>query len=918
MYKYTKQLIVCTFVAVLLSACGGSSDSGGASPGPSVSNLRFTFNAVKATIPANTNDYPVVADSPFITQLNVNVTFDNGTSIPDGTNIQLSTSNVQVAPISTLDDPETTGINEFTTLFGSIGNESSGGNGTFFIHGGSESGTVTLTASAVDPQTSRTSTATFTYTIATGPEPFERISIEPNATNLPANIFGLSPRQAFGTVYMTEATISFRDGLGNFINPAGDGDSSTVGVSINPVTVAAFSTLDDPETEDDGDPNTEENEVFILLGQGPVDMVAGRGTIFIWAGSPGVATLTATGIDPFTGETLSTTVDIVVDGGPVDLPTSIRVDGSGPSYVNGSGGPQSQLIQTNVEAAPGVAVPNPNGFNNVILDITTDGQNSGETLKGVNAQGSNVQGQSIKVATTSGTNSVQLLSGSNPNTVIITATTDRADNNVDNGLQDPISAQNNVVISDGVLFGLDITAPNITNLFINNIDGSVVNQAGVGNLDGSYSLTVSAIGTDKGGNPALPQTIQFGLIDSPVIGFPNDGPGTFAISGNDGDPQEGGNLFTAQSGEFLTAGGGVQPGDTLLVFGEEILGNEDLESSATVQSVISQTALRTSENFNRNDLTGSVVNDLGIFPYIAGRAVDGNIFATAQIDSNGVATTFINYPVSKLGKIAGIYAKGQGATTNGVTRSVTDVEMILYPGAASVPGTELEATITVSPSIIPANTEVPITVCVLDAARHPIQGANVQWAYVGGSGVGIIDGVSGSGIIQNRTGSDGCATGIAEASGVISSSDDTGFIFNVGSISCLSEEQGQNSSVCIQIADPGAIYLSAAPAIHNTSGVKIIDLFLFDGAGTGIANVPLFGTCTSTGGELFVQEQPGATDENGMATANVFAALDDIGSSFSGTCEFTTGSGEPTATVTFNGQDACLINVSPNVPPGCP
>ena len=41
MYKYTKQLIVCTFVAVLLSACGGSSDSGGASPGPSVSNLRL-------------------------------------------------------------------------------------------------------------------------------------------------------------------------------------------------------------------------------------------------------------------------------------------------------------------------------------------------------------------------------------------------------------------------------------------------------------------------------------------------------------------------------------------------------------------------------------------------------------------------------------------------------------------------------------------------------------------------------------------------------------------------------------------------------------------------------------------------------------------------------------------------------------
>jgi hypothetical protein len=907
MLKNAKQLIICSLVLVLLSACGGSSDSGGTSPGPAVSNLRITFSPAAPTVPANTNDYPIIQNSPFFTQLNVTVTFDNGTAIPDGTEIQLQTSNVQVAPISTLDDPETTDINEFTTLFGSVPSESSGGNGTFFIHGSSP-GTVTLTASAVDPQTGRTSRATFNYTISEGPDQFDRLTLEPQSQTIPANIFNLTPQQAFLTVYMTEVEISFRDPLGNFINPAGTDGESTVGVSINPLSVAAFSTLDDPSTDD-------VNEIFVLLGQGPVNMVSGKGKIFVWSSDPGVATITVNALDQFTGETISSQLDIFVDAGTdPGLPNSIALTGTGNSYINGSGGSQSQTIQAFVESSTGVSVNDPIGFNNVIASMTTDSQNSGEKLTGVNAQGLNVQGQSININSSNGVASFQLLSGTVSNTAIITVTTDRADNNVDNGLQDPITAQRSFVISDGVLFGLDITSPEIGGLFINRVDNSVVNEDGIGNLDGSYTITVSAIGTDKGGNPALPQTIQFGLIDSPVIGFPDDGPGTFVNSGIDGDPQEGGDLFTSLSGDFINGTAEVQPNDTLLVFGEEILRNEDLESAVTVQSILSDSSLRISENFNANNLSGSVINDLDIFPYIIGRAVDGNINATATIDENGVASTQINYPVSKLGKIAGIYAKGQGAVVNGVTRNVTDVEMILYPGAGSVGDTDLAPSISVSPSIIPANIATPVTVCVYDAAFSPLQGASVQWGYVGGAGTGFIDGVAGSGIMENRTGQNGCATGLAEPSGVIEVTDTTGFIFNVGSISCLNDNI---QDVCIRVADPGSIFLSAAPAFHNSSGVKIIDLFLFGGNGEGIANVPLFGSCTSSGGELRVAVQPGSTDENGMAEANVFSALDGINEFFSGTCEFTTGSGSPVATVEFNGRDVCQLGVSPNTPPEC-
>jgi len=903
MFRYTKQFLLFAWFALVLSACGGSSDSGGTSTGPAVNNLKITLTPVKQTIPANTNDFPITSNSPFMTQLNVRVTYDNGNAIPNGTEIQLRTSDVQVAPISTLDDPETTDINEFTTMFGSIFNEAAGGEATFFIHG-SNPGNVTLTDSAVDPQTNRTSNASIQYTVTEGPDQFDRLTIEAEATTLPANLQNLSPEQAFGTVYMTEAIISFRDPLGNFTNPAGE--ESTVGVAINPVTVAAFSTLDDPETDD-------VNEIFVLMGSAPVDMVAGKGTIFIWSDQPGTATLTVSALDPFTGATITQQLDIEVVSSNNGLPDSIELQGTGTNYINGSGGPQSQTVQAIVEDS-GLPVPDPNGFYNVMIDITTDGTNSGEYVSGVNINGINVQGQSIKIDSSNGVASLALHSGTQSNTVIMTATADRADNNVDNGLQDPITAIRSFVISDGVLFGLDITQPNLNSLFINRVDDTVVNDDGIGNLDGSYSLTISAIATDKGGNPALPQTIQFGLIDSPLIGYPNDGPGQFVISGTDGDPQEGGKQFYAPTGEFLTAAGGVQPGDTLLVQGEEILGNEDLESAKTVQSVQSETGLTTVERFNYNDLTGTIVNDMDIFPYMIGRAVDGNINATATVDENGVASTELNYPVSKLGKLAAIYAKGFGGNHNGHIREVTDVEQLVYPGAGSVGDSDLAPVLVASPGIIPANQPSPISVCFYDAARHPIQGATITWAYVGGNGTGIIDGQTASGTMDNRTGSDGCAYGVAEANGVVTASNDFGFIFSSGSTSCLTEDS--QSDVCITVAAPGATYLTASPNAYYTSGRHISQLFLFDGSGTGIPNVALVGSCESDGGSLSINGQIDPTDADGETFVEILAALDGVNEFFTGSCTISTPSGQPSVTITVRGNDVCLGGASPT-PPGC-
>lgn len=901
MFKYTKQFIFLGLISLLLTACGGSSDGGAASPGPTPSNLRITVTPVKSSLPANTNDFPITLESPFYTQVNVTVKYDNGTAIADGTAVNFSTSNVQIAPISTLDDPETTDVNEFTTLYGQISNKTTGGNATFFVHAGALSGNVTLTASATDPSTSRTSTATINYEITAGVDPFERLTVEAQRNPIPANVFNYTPQQAYGTVYMTEVTISFRDPLGNFVNPAaGSSGTSTVGVNISNLEVAAFSTLDDPST-------TDVNEIYVMIGQGPVNMVSGKGTIFVWANNPGTATLTVTASDTYSGTTISKQYDIQVVSADDGLPDSIDIAGSGANYINGSGGSQSQVVQVSLTDS-GQAVPNPNGFNNVVVEFSTDGTASGESISGVDVNGNSVSGNSIRLGTASGVASLNLHSGNSANTVIMTATADKADNNVDNGLQSPITVTKNFSISDGVLFGLDITIANRQNFFVNGVSGTVDVVAGTGQPDGTYSLGVSVIGTDKGGNPALPQNIQFGLIDSPLNGFPDSGHGEFTFSGSDGDPQEGGQRFTSASATFQTTASGVQIGDTLLVLGEEIQGNEDLESAVTVQAVNSETRLTIAERFNRNDLTGSVVNANDIFPYMIGRAVDGNIEATARIGDNGVANTTLNFPVSKLGKLAAIYAKGSGATSNGVTRMVTDVEQLVYPGLASAG--DSKASLIAYPNLIPANRESTITVCTYDALGHPLQGRAITWTFTG-SGSGYIDNVGSAGTMTNRTGDDGCAVGTARTAGIVSASSDTGFNFYSGSLTCVNDD----TEICVRIAAPGTVILTASPNAFFNSGNKRVTLTLSEADGTPIQGGSITGTCTSTGGSLAITGfNPVVTNDDGQTIATVNASLDGIKEFYTGTCTFTAGTA--TATVSFRGVDQCTLPISP-LPTGC-
>jgi len=893
-------------LVVTLSSCGGGggpSSTGGSTPtNPPSDGFNIVITPLVSSLPANTLNYPGFLGSPFITQLQVSVKFPNGSIAPDGTTVNLTTSNASVAYISESED--------LNSAFSTLNVPTTGGVANFFISSLNQ-GTTVFTAGASTG--GRSYTGSLTFQVTEGPDPtFEQLTVVAPRNTLPVN--DLNTPFFLGTPFMMEADIQFRDVFGNFTNPIGSDQSASVQVSVNPVSIVYFTTLDDTETEDI-------NEFLLPLGQGIVEMNSGHGNLFLWSReTPGNATVSVIATEEGSGRELSTSFNLEVIDGASDptLPSTVSVASDGSAlYVNGSGGSTSQSLSVNVQGG-NVPVVDPQ-VNNVQLSMITDGSNSGERLSGINVNGTSVNGTTIKVATVNGIVNALVNSGNNTNTITVTATVDGADNNVDNGIQEPIFANASFIVSDGVLWGLEITNSVLDVLTVNG--DTTVDENGeitYNYQDGTYSFTLSASATDKQGNPALPQTVQFGMINSPISGYPLEGSGYFDISGSNGDPQEGGSSFTSSGASFLTDAGGVQISDTLLVFGEELQGNEDLESAVTVASVNSQTNLTIVERFNRNDETGSVNNDFGIFPYAIGRNVDGNITATAIIDELGVATTEINYPVSQLGRIAGVYVKGQGAITNNVAKSVTDVELLAFPGVEGFGGNS--STLIASPSIIPGNTSVGITVCLADSARNPLPGRFVNFSFVG-TGQGSIDGISGAGTMPTATNSNGCAFGVAETTAIASGSEGAGFNFTSGGITCDLEDSDNTNCIDVLASENGVLNANPSSVIDRRGLVTII-LTLYDGSGNPIEGAPISGTCEQVdGGSLSINSGPSITNASGKSTVGVSVSLDAPLEPLTGTCTFAAASGEPSVDVHFTGGDSCLRDdASPPPPPNnnCP
>jgi hypothetical protein len=579
---------------------------------------------------------------------------------------------------------------------------------------------------------------------------------------LPLNVGGASPWSP-ASPYSIEVDIHWTNADGS---PVSGHDLSC---SVTNLAIIAIHILDDASTPDD--------ESAVNWGNVQVHSDTGHAICWVYStGQAGDATLNVGGVDPLTGASVGTSMSFTVQNASGPLPASVQVTADPPGvYFSGSNGRQSTTLSALVLDGGGNPVPDPasgnSGADNVQFEIITN-PNGGATLQANSVSGV-VTGSTVVTHSVRGVATASFQSGSVQGPIQIRATADRSDNNVTNGISDPVSSTFSVVVSDGKLYSLEITspvvAPNLPGIVINPVDPNVTGGTGDGippNPDATLSLTVSALGTDRQGNPVLPGTpISFGAVDEPVGAPGTAEDNTFLISGIHGNPQEGGTLFTATDGHFQTAGGGAGPGDALVVFGKAVEGNADLVSAVTVASISSETSLNAASPFNRNDTTGTSVDYGAVLPYLIGRAQHGNISSPSGTNDIGVAHTTLNYTVNSVGNAVAIWAQGDGVdNVTGGQRRVTDAGTLVYPGVAP-------ATLLVSPLTIEGNSTASITVCVTDALGIPLRGVNVGYFFsLSGGGTGNVDGNGNAGTFDHLTGTDGCTVGSATTSGIPGSS----------------------------------------------------------------------------------------------------------------------------------------------------
>ncbi len=733
-----------------LVACGGGGgDSGGAAQPP---------QPVSLSVNVGSNSLGVTS----ITDVVVTVS-RRGTGVSDGTPVTLSVDQPSLGQVGAA-----TGENQ--SFNNSATAPTAGGQARFRFKSSMATGTVQLRASVSDPGAQP---ATATISLNGGASNDTRLTLQATRTTIPVNVNDEPPY--FGSPYEVEVTATWRNLRGELVIPE-EPEEAMGAAWTSPDNIGAISRLDDPDT-------TDVNEYLNYWGSVVVPVNSGSGKIFVRStDTAGTGQLRVSVVDPDTGENLSATLDFVMTSGVPGLPGAVGVMQEGPvAYTQGSGGNTSRQLRIRVTDGAGNLVPNPqsggNAFNNVQLEIIDP---EGETLSTTNAAGATQTGTMVRTRTFNGIAGAVFRTANRQGIVRVRAISDRADNNVDNGITDPVVGEGSVVVSDGQLFSVTLSTPSMDSLFVNRagilLPGDDDENAPA---DGTYSLIVSAIATDRMGNPVLPGTsLQFGMIDSPQLAN-----GNFALFGVNGDPQEGGNLFTATNGAFTTAGGGAGPGDTLVLFGKDVTGNADLEGSRIVQSVNSPTSLTVTRRFNFNDHTGQSVNRGPVLPYAIGRAQVGNILQTASTNANGVATVYMNYPVTHLGRSAIVWTQGNGAVVSGEPKTVGDVEFYTFAGLAP-------AQLLAAPESITANQSSHVMVCLSDARGEPMRGAGIGFAFQGlTSGTGTITGHGSSGVV-GPTDASGCVGVTVVTTGIQAGGGEPSLVFFIGGAQAVVEIVG--------------------------------------------------------------------------------------------------------------------------------
>jgi len=835
---------------------------------------QITIDATATEVPANPLLLlPALSEARTI-QLNAQVRGIGGNLVPNGTVVDITTDNASIGTVSIPDDPETGDVNEFTQFLTNASVATVGGNATFFFTSGETPGTVRLTLSTSDPVTGNAVTAFIDITV-TPVDPAEQVTITATQDSLPVNTAGVEP--FIGSPFLSEVTIDFIGMDGVPVNPVDD----NFGVSIAPVGTASFSTLDDPETED-------VNEFLLSLGQGPVNAVGGQGIVFINAGSqPGTATLTITGADPVSGQNFSVSKEFTVAGGASDgIPAAVSLQvPAQPVFVQGVGSSNTVLVSAQVTDAGGQLVSAPAEINNVIVELQPPNPNNSR-LQAVDAAGSTVSGNEIAIASVNGLARFSFISGSTGGVHQLSIVADGADNNVDNGIQQPVTGSSSISVGNGQLAAIELVSPLVNAININRVsdvvdpdeDLDVDPETGLvipPDPDGTYSLPYTIVATDPFGVPVPAGTvINFGKIDAPLSNFA--GGDVFTFSGLDGDPQEGNNQFNVpltQPPDFdgfaddpTAIDEAVQNNDTLLLFGKSVPGNDELESARFVDQIFDDFSILLQSSLNDNNGSGVIVDDGPVIPYIIGRSNTGNITGQAQSEANGTANVVLTYPINELGRPVAIWAQGTRPDGDSV-QTVADVISARFPGVAP-------AVLAVSPNTIGANTSRTVQVCLRDALNAPISNvalgvrSNTDFAFS-------------TDPVNPVTGADGCVLVTITTTDI--ATDD---------IERIIEFVSGSATAQVRVIAPSLAFISASPSalalLFNTRDVTVT---VINSNGDPAVGLQVQAVCQSP----VTVGSGNVTDENGEAVFRLaLSAIPDEQTSV--TCDFSASVGNQTLT----------------------
>lgn len=485
----------------------------------------------------------------------------------------------------------------------------------------------------------------------------------------------------------------------------------------------------------------------------------------------------------------------------------------------------------------------------------------GDDLGGAYLIGSDGQaGRSVTTRTIAGSGQAQISvkSGSKSGSLTVRLTADGSDNNVDNGIQEAVTKETRIAISDGQAASLSFGGPYV-NAIINNKTSAEIEEGDFVD-QGVYSRSVSVVVTDRNGNPVPEETIRFGLIDSPLEEgtFPSSdvdfspAPATpttssgprFAISGSKGNPVEGGTRFDQADGvNLITAGVGYR--DRLILWPSEQGNQREMQVSRLVKRYLGQSTINVMEPFPHPEVPGYV--DGNNIPWVVGRAQYGNIGATAVTDENGVAQTFINYPVSRLNQPAILTAEAE----NGVSTHFG----AYYVGVAG-------GTLTSSVTTVPPNATTSVVMCTADANRVPRKGTTLV--------AGLTNGVTTSGSL--KTGDDGCARFSLNTTGVPLETDSFTISFSSG--------DGDDETIEITVGASATINapilsVDGWQAESGTERSRVITAYVLDSNGDPVSGQTVIFTATATDdGNPPVAAITGipsskTTGSNGAATATV-------------------------------------------------